>query len=57
MTIISDTAKEVINKNREFKKLAKKMKAHKKDDESWEEYFLGTDPRKTKYYKEMMKKK
>ena len=52
MTIISDTAKEVINKNREWKKMNKKLKDQ---DVSLEEYFLGKDPRKTKYYKTMMK--
>jgi|TARA_R100001530_G_scaffold25421_1_gene20505 hypothetical protein len=37
MTIISDTAKIIINKNRDA-------------GESMDEYFLGKDPRKTKYY-------
>ena len=54
MTIISDTAKVVINKNREWKKMNKKLKDQ---DVSLDEYFLGKDPRKTKYYKTMMKKK
>jgi len=56
MTIISDTAKKVINKNKEFKKLVAQIKAKQKAGESMDEYFLGKDPRKTKYYKEMMKK-
>ena len=55
MTIISDTAKKVINKNREYQKLAKEIET--KSGLSLEEYFLGKDPRKTKYYKEVMKKK
>lgn len=55
MTIISDTAKEIINKNKEFKKLQKRLKEHNKAGESMDEYFLGKDPRKTKYYKDVMK--
>lgn len=57
MTIISDTAKVVINRNKEFKKLQKRLKEHGKAGESMDEYFLGKDPRKTKYYKEVMKKR
>ncbi|MCK5294190.1 MAG: hypothetical protein KAJ49_06015 [Arcobacteraceae bacterium] len=56
MTIISDTAKEVINKDKRFQKVVKKLKAKKKAGGNMDEYFLGKDPRKTKYYKEMMKK-
>jgi len=57
MTIISDTAKVLINKDKNFQKIVKKIEAQKKAGESMDEYFLGKDPRKTKYYKEMMKKK
>ncbi|GAH65543.1 unnamed protein product, partial [marine sediment metagenome] len=55
MTIISETAKAVINHNREYQKLARDIK--RRTGLSMEEYFLGKDPRKTKYYKEMMKGK
>ena len=55
MTIISDTAKRVINRNKEFKELAKEIDSKLEAGETWDEYFLGKDPRKTKYYKEMMK--
>lgn len=55
MTIISDTAKKVINKNKEWNNLRKKLKKHEKAGESMDEYFLGKDPRKTAYYKNVMK--
>ena len=57
MTIISDTAKKIINRDKKFQKIVKQIKAKQKAGESMDEYFLGKDPRKTKYYKEMMKKK
>jgi hypothetical protein len=37
--------------------LLKEIKSRMKAGESMDEYFLGKDPRKTKYYKKMMKKK
>lgn len=57
MTIISDTAKRIINKNRKWKKVTKDVKRQESAGGNMEEYFLGKDPRKTKYYKDVMREK
>lgn len=57
MTIISDTMVKIMKDkhSKEYHKLMKKMKEHEKAGESMDEYFLGKDPKKTKYYKDVMK--
>lgn len=57
MTIISDTMVKIMKDkhSKEYHRLMKILKKHGKAGESMDEYFLGKDPRKTAYYKNVMK--
>jgi len=59
MTIISETMKIIMKDkhSKEYHKLMKQIEKHKEAGESMDEYFLGKDPRKTKYYKDVMKQR
>ena len=51
-----EPVEKVMKKDKKFQRLMKEIKSRMKEGENMEEYFLGKDPRKTKYYKQMMKK-